>query len=404
MPKFNYVAVGPDGAQVNGVEEAPSLGALSLLLRDRDLAIQEAQEKKSIMQFEITKKKVPRKELMHFSRQMAVFLRAGIPVIDALTIIKEELPKKKNVLAECLADMIVALESGTTFTGAARSHPEAFPTFFLGVLEAAELTGNLASALEEVAKYIERDLEARKKIQSALFYPAVVFLMSIATVVVLAAYVLPKFKKFFSELNATLPLPTRMLLSLTDILTDFWPLLILGVLAVGLVLGFGPRHPKGRDLRDKSLLRLPVIGDMLQTAIIERFCRTLSSMVRAGVPLPDALAVASTGTNNVVYREKLETVRTAMLQGEGLAGPIARADFLPGAARQMIRVGEETGTLDQQLETSAHYFGTELDFKIARFTNLFEPAVILFMGLVVGFVAIALVTAMYGIFNQTTIG
>jgi type IV pilus assembly protein PilC len=403
MPKFNYVAVGPDGGQVTGIEEASSLGALGLLLRDRNLAIQEAREKKSIMQFELTKKKVPRKDLMHFSRQMAVFLRAGIPVIDALNIIREELPKK-SVLGDTLADMVSALETGTTFTGAARSHPEAFPDFYLGVLEAAELTGNLASALDEVAKYIERDLEARKKIQSALFYPAVVFLMSIATVVILAVYVLPKFKKFFSELHATLPLPTRMLLSITDLLTAYWPLLVLGLLAIGLVVGFGPRHPKGRDIRDKTLLKLPVIGDMLQTAIIERFCRTLSSMVRAGVPLPDAMAVASTGTNNVVYREKLNEVRSGMLQGEGLAGPIAKADFLPGAARQMIRVGEETGTLDQQLETCAHYFGTELDFKIARFTNLFEPAVILFMGVVVGFVAVALVSAMYGIFGQQNIG
>ncbi len=399
MPKFSYVAVGPDGLEVKGIEEAPSLGALSFFLRERDLAMTEAQEKKSILQFELTKKKVPRKDLMHFSRQMAVFLRAGIPVIDALNIIREELPKK-SVLGDCLADMVASLESGTTFTGAARTHPEAFPQFFLGVLEAAELTGNLASALEEVSKYIERDLEARKKVQSALFYPAVVFLMSIATVVVLAVYVLPKFKKFFSELGATLPLPTRMLLAATDMLTNFGPFLVLGLLAVGLLLGFGPRHPRGRDLRDKSVLKIPVIGDMLQTAIIERFCRTLSSMVRAGVPLPDALTVAASGTNNVVYRQKLKAVRSAMLQGEGLAGPIARADFLPGAARQMIRVGEETGTLDQQLETSAHYFGTELDFKITRFTNLFEPAVITFMGVVVGFVAIALVTAMYGIFNQ----
>jgi type IV pilus assembly protein PilC len=195
-----------------------------------------------------------------------------------------------------------------------------------------------------------------------------------------------------------------MLLSVTDLLVRFWPLVALGIVGVVLVIGFGPRHPRGREIRDKLLLRLPIIGDLLHTAIIERFCRTLSSLVRAGVPLPDALAVTSDGTNNVIYREKLASVQRAMLRGEGLAGPIAQADFLPGAARQMIRVGEETGTLDAQLETSASYFATELDFKIARFTNLFEPAVILFMGVVVGFVAIALVSAMYGIFNQTTIG
>src|SRR5581483_3395139 len=282
-----------------------------------------------------------------------------------LTIINQELPKK-SVLGDCISDMVLSLESGSSFTGAARTHPEAFPNFFLGILEAAELTGNLAAALDEVSKYIERDLQARKKIQSALFYPAVVFLMSIATVIVLATFVLPRFKKFFSELHAKLPLPTRMLLSATNLLENNWPILVLGFVAIGLVVGFGPRTAKGRALRDRWLLKLPVIGDMTQTAIVERFCRTLSSM--------------------------------------GRAGPVAKADFLPGAARQMIRVGEETGTLDEQLETSAQFFGTELDFKIARFTNLFEPAVILFMGVVVGFVAIALVSAMYGIFNQANLG
>lgn len=385
------------------MEEAPSVGALGLLLRDRNLSIQEAKEKKSFLEFEITRRRVSRKDLMHFSRQMAVFLRAGIPVIDALNVIHDELPSK-SALGDVLADMAENLSAGATFTGAARKHSQVFPPFYLGVLEAAELTGNLSSALDEVARYIERDLEARKKIQSALFYPAVVMLMSISTVIVLTAFVLPKFKKFFDDLDATLPLPTRMLLSVGDLLTNFWPVLLGGGVLAGLAVWYGLRTPRGRIVRDKLVLRLPVVGDLINTAIIERFCRTLSSMVRAGVPLPDALAVTSTGTNNVVYQEKLTEVRDAMLQGEGLAGPIAKADFLPGAARQMIRVGEETGTLDDQLETSAHYFGTELDFKIARFTNLFEPAVIVFMGLVVGFVAIALVTAMYGLLGQSHLG
>jgi type IV pilus assembly protein PilC len=143
-----------------------------------------------------------------------------------------------------------------------------------------------------------------------------------------------------------------------------------------------------------------VVGDLVRTAIIERFCRTLSSMVRAGVPLPDALMVTANGTNNVVYKDGLNEVQALMLEGRGLAEPIAISDLFPGAARQMIRVGEETGTLDTQLETAAKYYERDLDFKIARFTNLFEPAVILFMGVVVGFVAVALISAMYGIFGQ----
>jgi type IV pilus assembly protein PilC len=402
MSKFKYTAVNPDGSEARGVIEGETRTAAGLALLERDLQITEMSEHKSILQFELIRKKVPRKDLMQFSRQMAVFLRAGIPVTDALDIIREEAPPK-SLFAAVLADMALALRGGATFTESAMAHPEAFPPFYLGVLEAAEMTGNLDTALEEVAVYIERDLEARRKIQSALFYPAVVFLMSIATVLILTTFVLPRFKTFFSDMHAKLPLPTRMLLSMTDFLTRDWPFVVGTLLIIGCVIGFGPRTNRGRDIRDTLLLKTPVIGGLIRGAIIERFCRTLSSMVRSGVSLPDALVVTSDGTNNVIYRRGLEEVRMSMLQGEGLAGPIARTGLFPGAARQMIRVGEETGTLDKQLETSAQYFASDLDFKIARFTNLFEPAVILFMGLVVGFVAIALVSAMYGIFNQVNI-
>jgi type IV pilus assembly protein PilC len=399
MPKFTYVATDADGTEVKGVIDGTSSSSAGLLLAERGLEPRTVVERKSIMQFEITKKKLARKDLMQFSRQLAVFLRSGIPVLDALEIIREEV-SKKSILGPVLDDMVTMLRAGVPFSGTVRSHPEAFPPFYVGVVEAAEMTGNLDQALDEVADYIDRDVEARRKISSALFYPAVVFVMSIAVVIILSTFVLPRFRKFFDELNAELPLPTRMLLSATDFVSDWWFVLAGGVLAVVLFLVFAPKTEWGRKMRDVSMLKLPVIGDLLHTAIVERFCRTLSSMVRAGVALPDALMVTSSGTNNVVFRTGLDEVRTSMMRGEGLAGPIAQSGLFPGAAKQMIRVGEETGTLDAQLSTSAEYYGRELDFKITRFTNLFEPAVILFMGVVVGFVAIALVSAMYGVFQS----
>lgn len=403
MPKYKYTATDPGGSQVTGVIDGATPTAAGLALMERDLNVTTLSEHRGIMQFEITKKRVPRKELMQFSRQLAVFLRAGIPVIDALEVIQEELPKK-SLFREVLDDMIEGLRAGATLTTVIRAHPEAFPNFYVGVIEAAELTGHLDAALEEVADYVDRDLEARRKIQSALFYPLVVLLMSIVTVLVLTIFVLPRFEKFFQDLNAKLPLPTRLLLSLTDFLTSNWIPIVLLLLVIGLVVGFGPRTPKGKAFRDRVVLKIPVVGDLVRGSIVERFCRTLSSMVRSGVPLPDALMVTAEGTNNAVYHEGLTQVRDSMLRGEGLAGPLARTDLFPGAAKQMIRVGEETGTLDAQLSTAAEYYGRDLDFKITRFTNLFEPAVILFMGLVVGFVAVALVSAMYGIFNQGDLG
>ena len=402
MPKFNYLASDAGGIEVTGVINGRSAVDAGLTLAERGLDLKSVAERKGIMQFELTKKKLPRRDLMQFSRQLAVFLRSGIPVLDALEIIREEVPKK-SVFTAVLADMVEGLRAGIPFSDMVRAHPEAFPPFYVGVVEAAEMTGNLEKALDEVAEYIDRDVEARRKISSALFYPAVVFLMSIAVVVVLSTFVLPRFKNFFTELNAELPLPTRMLLAMTDFISSFWFVLVGGTLGLVLFLALAPRTEWGRSARDGSILKLPVIGELVHTSIIERFCRTLSSMVRSGVPLPDALQVSATGTNNVVFRRGLDEVRTSMMRGEGLAGPIARSGLFPGAAKQMIRVGEETGTLDVQLATSAEYYGRELDFKITRFTNLFEPAVILFMGLVVGFVAVALVSAMYGVFQTGTL-
>jgi type IV pilus assembly protein PilC len=401
MPKFNYVAVGPDGAQVTGLEEADNVGALSRLLRDRNLSIQEANEKKSIMQFELTKKKVPRKDLMHFSRQLSAFLKAGVPILEAVETIREEMTNK--LFKAALDDIAENVKAGASFAGAAKGHPEVFPAVYLGMLESAELTGNLDQVLDQLSEYLDRELEARRKVKSAMMYPAIVALMSVATVAILSVFVLPRFRDFFASLNAKLPLPTRMLLATSGFTTDHWYIFpILALAAAGLGL-WSYRTDKGRAMRNRLVLSIPVVGDLVTHSILERFCRVLSSMARAGVPIPEALAVSTDGTNNVVWKDKLNAAREAMLRGEGLAQPIADTGLFPAAARQMFRVGEETGTLDVQLETAANYFERELDYKVTRFTNMFEPAVIIFMGVVVGFVAIALVSAMYGIFRQVNL-
>jgi type IV pilus assembly protein PilC len=354
--------------------------------------------KKSILQFEITKQKVPRKDLMHFSRQLAVFIRAGIPILDALSTIHEELSNKtfRRVLGEIIDD----LRGGATFAGAASLHPEAFPPFYLGILRSAELTGRLDDVLDQLSDYIDRDLEASNKIKSALTYPLVIMVMSVAVVIILVGWVLPRFETFFDSLHVELPLPTRMLLSLASFLTNYWWAILAVVASVGLAAAVVVRTEDGKLLRDRILLKLPVLGDLINHAILERFCRIMSSMMSAGVPLPDAMRVTSEATSNRVYERGLDSAREAMLRGEGLAGPLAATGLFPPSARQMFRVGEDTGSLDAQLHTAAVYFERELDYKIKRFTSLFEPAILVIVGVVVGFVAIALVSAMYGIFSQ----
>jgi type IV pilus assembly protein PilC len=353
---------------------------------------------KRLMNFQITQKKVKRRNLMHFSRQMAVFVRAGVPLLDSLEAISEEMDDK--VFKTALSDIMERLRGGDTFASAAAAHPEAFPEVYASILATAEYTGHLDDSLDRIALYIERDLEARRKVKEALFYPAIVLALSVVVVVILTVWVIPKFETFFKSFNAKLPLPTRILLDVAGFFSNWWFALLGGILLIVIAIFATLKSEKGREKLDAFVLKVPMVGDVVHHAILERFCRILSAMVLSGVPLPEALVVTATATNNAVFKKGLAKAREGMMRGEGLAAPMAESNLFPASARQMFKVGEATGTLDDQLEVAATYFDRELDYKLKRFTSLFEPAVILFAGLVVGFVAIALVSAMYGIYRQ----
>jgi len=401
MTKYKYEAVDLEGKTVKGVEEAVSSGAARLALASRGLQPLSIDEKASLLKFEISKRRVPRDVIMQFSRQLSVFISAGIPILEAIEIILEE--TSDRTFKKVLVDMIESLQAGDTFAAAAAAHPEAFPLFYVGILNSAELTGALDVVLLQLAEYMQRDADARSRVISALVYPLIVMGMSLVTVVILATFVLPRFKVFFSSLNAKLPLPTRMLLSATGLVSGNWYYILGGLIflvALGVWLW---RSKAGRIRLDAILLKLPLLGDMIQHAILERICRILASMLSAGVALPEAMLVTADATNNAVYKKGLDGIRDEMLEGQGLAAPLARSGLFPSAARQIFRVGEETGTLDEQLRVAAAYYDRELDIKIKRFTSLFEPAVIIFMGAVVGFVAVALVSAMYGIYKQVSV-
>lgn len=347
---------------------------------------------------ELTTKKIKREEVMIFARQMSSFVRAGIPVIDALGIIAEETEDKK--LQTILAAVSSGLRGGSSLTKALEAHSEAFPKYFVSMIRSAELTGRLDDVLDQLSVYLDREIETRRKVKSAMTYPSVIFIMAIGTIVVLSVFVLPKFTEFFESFDAELPWATKALIALAGFMGSWGTFMAIIGLWFVLFIALLTRRERGKVARDRVYLGLPKVGALLRTASIERFCRILSVLVRAGVPLPDALAVAAETTGNRVYRRAIAVIRTSIMRGNGLAGPIADSGLFPAAARQMIRVGESTGTLEEQLASAAEFYGRELEYRLKKFTDLFEPAIVAFMGLVVGFVAYALVSAMYGVFNQ----
>ena len=395
MATFNYAAESLTGDAVRGQLRAASPADARVQLLQRDLLVGDLQQRAP--RFSIGKGKVPRTDLMHLSRQLAAFLRAGIPILEALELLGEE---SANVrLRQVLGDVASSIRGGDTFAEAMDAHEDVFPVSYRTMLRAAELTGELDLVLEQLSEYLERDVAARAKIKAALAYPAIIAVLSVVTVLIITIFVLPRFKTFFASLGQDLPLPTRLLISITDGLNASWPFLLVGAIVLGFSSAGAVRTAGGRLMLDRVLLRTPVLGDIVRYSAVERFCRILSSMLVAGVPMPDAMAVASTGVGSKVYEASLLTARDRMLEGQGISRPLAASGLFPPAASQMIRVGESTGSLDAQLVAAARFYERELDYKIKRFTTLIEPTVIVIMGLIVGFVAVALISAMYGVFQ-----
>lgn len=395
MPSFTYAAIDTNGSTVEGTQKADTIGAVRTLLIQRNLYPVRIEERKGLLQLELTKEKVDKKALLYFTRQLAVFVQAGVAITVALEVIADE--TTDVALRRALTDMSDTLRNGGTLSDSMTQHATVFPTYYVGIVRASELTGRLDEALDSLGEYMQRELDTKSKVIGALTYPAVVFMLSIGTVALLAGYVLPRFKPLFEELGAELPLPTRMMLGISTIFSEYLLFLIAGFVLFVSTMYWLFRSKSGKPYRDRVLLKIPVLSGVVSYQLLERFCRMLSTMLSAGVPLIDGFRTTTEGTDNSVYRKKFEEVQAAMLEGEGFARPLAETELFPGAAKQMFKVGEETGTLDRQLQVAAQFFGRELEDRIRKFTAMFEPLLIIFIGAVVGFVALALVSAMYGV-------
>lgn len=347
---------------------------------------------------EIIPARVKGSDLMHLSRQLAAFLRAGIPILDGLDLLARE--ASNSTLRKALTDMAEGVRQGEPLAEAFDRHPKVFPTAYRSMVRSAELSGSLDTVLDRLTIYVEREVAAKNQIRSAMTYPAVIVVLSVAVSLLLVTFVLPKFRVFFASFNQELPLPTRMLLGLSDLVRDYWWAGLLGFVVLAVAATQYLRTEGGKLRRDQVLLRIPVIGDALRYSVVERFARVMASMLRAGVPLGEAMEVAAAATGNRPAGIALLRARESMLHGDGIAGPLADTGVFPAPARQMLRVGEDTGSLDEQLETVASFYEKELDYKVKQITTLMEPAVLIVMGVIVGFVALALVSAMYGIYGK----
>lgn len=345
----------------------------------------------------LRRRSIARRSLLHFTRQLRVFVKGGIPLAEAIRIISDE--TDDAVLRAALGSILVDLNSGGTLSEGLERYPQVFPSYFVGLIRSAEATGAFVDTLDSLAAYQYRIIESRSRITSALAYPGIVMSLAIGTVAILAGFVIPRFEPLFEELGSTLPLPTRILLNSTSAVTGNL-LIVVVILLSSIAAGFAAvRSSRGRRVLDRFVLRLPIVGTIVHYVLLERFCRILAATIRSGLPVVSGMKLSTQTLSNSVFIDKLGRATRDMVMGIGFSTALARTELFPGAARQMLRVGEETGSLEEQLAAAGEFFDAELDIRMRRFTALFEPFLIVFVGLLVGFVAVALVSAMYGVLD-----
>jgi type IV pilus assembly protein PilC len=330
-----------------------------------------------------------------FSRQLSTFLKVGVPITEAIRLLRSG--TRSGAFRAALDDINEDLDDGESFSVAISHHPNVFNQLYVDMVRAAEYSGSLDRVLLQVAIYLQRQDTALKKLRSAMIYPAIIMTLAVVVCGVLIVVVLPNFVSLFREFDAELPLPTRVLIAV-GAFAQTWRVQIVAA-AVLFVLGafIFLQSRAGRIFWDHALLRVPVLGTIVVFAIVERFTRTLATMLRAGIPISQTFDVASASAGNIRYKRGLESVRQRMVTGDGFSEPLAATGLFAPMVIRMVRVGEETGTLDQSLEQIADFLAEEMDYKVRNMIALMEPALVIAVGAAVGFVAISVVLPMYGL-------
>jgi type IV pilus assembly protein PilC len=398
LPSFAYKAYTEHGQKREGRIEAAGTSAAEQALWLEGLKIVQlnpAPPKKTMADYFPSLYQISRQDLILFTRQLATFVGAGVAMTRALTVIAEETasPLFKRVILTVLDD----LERGQNLSESLAKHPKVFPSLYVDLIRVAELTGNLEATLKELAGYLRRDLNTVRRVRTAMIYPAVILVVATAVVIILVFFALPAFVKIFAEFRVQLPLSTRILIGIVGF-TRAWGLVmgaVVAALAGGIVVAL--RTQRGLYAKDQISLKLPIMGPIVLSAVLNRFSRTLAMVLKAGVPLGQTFDAVIAGTGNKVFQRGLGTVKEQMTGGEGFAGPLLRTHLFPPMLTQMVRVGEETGTLDTYLEQAADFYEEELDYRIRAMTSLIEPVMTVAVGLVVGFIAVSLISAMYGL-------
>ena len=406
MPQFQYQATTPQGQLIEGVREAAEERAVVAWLHTQgyiplNVALPHGREAKPARNWQLSLPDMPwsgrvtQRDVLLLTRELATMLSAGLPLDRALSALVGL--ASKPALSRVADDVLKTVQQGKSLADALAQYPTIFPPLYLNMVRAGEVGGFLETALQRLTEYLERAQEVQEEVKSALTYPVLLVLFGAGAIVFMFIFILPRFAGLFADSGQALPASTRFMLATSEVLRSYW----WGFLLAGAGGVFGWQRyvatPQGRLAWDGFRLRLPLLGSLLQKREVGRFSRTLSTLLSSGVPLLQGLEVVEAVVENSVIRQAVKEVRAGVREGQGLAAPLGRTGAFPSLALQMIGVGEETGRLDDMLKQVADYFERETQRQIKRMTSLVEPILLLTMGLIIGFVVIAMLVGIFSI-------
>jgi len=389
MNSYQYIGKNKSGQTVSGIIQAASEAEIADILHKRDLIIVSVEiAKTSKPSSKLSSKKIKLDDLVIFSRQLATMIDAGIPLVNALSILGEQI---ENENLRAIVNVVRQdIEGGMSFCDALAKHPVVFSELFINMAKAGEASGMLNEILDRLATFMEKQAALNRKIISSLVYPAVVVSMAIVITAVLLLKVVPTFKGIFDSLGGSLPLPTQVLIYASDLLRKYFLYIVIFLGVGGYLFKNYLKTKKGRYKFDKTALRLPVFGPLLRKIAVAKFSRTFSTLVKSGVSVLSALDIVSKTSGNKVVEEAVVNCSKSVRDGEPISKPLAKSGVFPPMVTRMISVGEQTGQLEKMLSKIADFYDNQVDAATSALTSMIEPLVIAFLGVVIGGIVISL--------------
>jgi type IV pilus assembly protein PilC len=396
MPNFAWKGINSKGKRRSGTMEAPDtrqVEAFLKRLRITDYTIKDA-PKDLLAGIAMFAPKVKPKDVMIFTRQFSTMIDAGLPLVQCLKIMADQ--SDNATFKTLIRDVNNSVQSGATLSDALRKFPEQFDSLYCNLVAAGETAGILDIILKRLAEYIEKSEKLKRKVKGAMIYPVIILCMGIAVTVVIMIFVIPTFDEMFSSTGQELPWLTQKVIDISNFVTTKWYIVIIGAIALFLIVRKILKTEQGRYVFDKYSLALPVFGDLLRKVAVSKFSRTLATMLQAGVPIITSLEIVAGTAGNKVVEEAINDSRAAISEGRPLVDPLIESQVFPNMVTSMIAVGEEAGALDAMLIKLADFFDDEVDAAVDAVMTMIEPMMIVFLGVTVGTLIIAMYLPIFG--------